>query len=74
MAEGLAKTILDGRIDVESAGISPCRDRATDEAIDVMQKEFSIDISDHRPRSVTDIELDPFDSLIALDSDVYGRL
>ena len=74
MAEGLAKTILDGKADVESAGISPCRDRATAEAIELMQKEFSIDISGHRPRSVTDIELDHFDSIIALDSYVYSRL
>lgn len=74
MAEGLAKTILDGKADVESAGISPCINRATAEAIDVMQKEFGIDISGHRPRSVTDIELDRFDSIIALDSYVYARL
>ena len=74
MAEGPARTILDGRTHVESAGTSPSRGRATCEAIELMQKGFSIDISGHRPRSVTDIELDRFDSIIALDSYVYGRL
>ena len=74
MAEGLARTILDCNADVESAGISPSRGRATYEAIELMQKGVSIDISGHRPRSVTDIELDRFDSIIALDSYLYGRL
>lgn len=63
IAEGLAKTILDGGTHVESAGISPSRNKATDEAIEVMQSEFGIDISGHRPRSVRDID-DPYGSRI----------
>jgi len=74
MAEGLAKKILDGRAHVESAGISPSRNRATNETIEVMKDEFSIDISNHRPRAVTDIDVTPFDTLIALDAYVYSYL
>lgn len=74
MAEGLAKEILDGRAHVESAGISPSRNRATDEAIEVMKDEFSIDISNHRTRAVSDMDVAPFDTLIALDTYVYSQL
>jgi len=74
MAEGLAKAILDGRAHVESAGIAPSRNRAPHEAIEVMKNEFSIDISNHRPRAVTDIDVIPFDTLIALDVYVYNHL
>lgn len=74
MAEGLAKEILNGRAHVESAGLSPSRDRATDETIKVMKDEFDIDISNHRTRAVTDVDISPFNTLIALDIYVYSHL
>ncbi len=59
---------------MESAGILPSRNRATDETIEVMQDEFGIDISGHRPRYVMDIDVDRFDTFIALDSYIYDCL
>ena len=74
IAEGLAKNILNGRVVVESAGTSPSRNRATDETIEIMHNEFDIDISNHRPRAVMNIQVEYFDFVIALDSYIYNCL
>lgn len=74
MAEGLAKKLLGPEARVESAGLEPMADRASEEAVWVMKTLFGVDISGHRPRSVSDVILEGFDFIIALDFSIYSRL
>jgi len=74
MAEGLAKKLLGPEARVESAGLAALAGRASEESILVMKALFSVDISGHRPRSVSDVPLDGFDFIIAIDSSIYSRL
>jgi protein-tyrosine phosphatase len=73
MATGLARKILGDLAVFESAGISPGDSQATDEAIEVM-REMGIDIRGHRPRRVSSVNLNDFDFIIAMDSNVNLQL
>lgn len=73
MAAGLARRMLEGHAEVESAGIAPYGDSATEETIQVMQ-QAGIDLSDHKPRNVTSLPLRDFDCVVAMDSLVYRYL
>lgn len=74
MAEGLAKKILGKKVNVESAGISPSFDSAADNAVQVMKADYGVDISQHQPRKISDVLLDKFDYVVALDSLIYSYL
>jgi len=74
MGEGLARKMLGSQTDGESAGTHPTRDRAADEAVEVMRSRFGIDISSHRPRNVKDVSVEDFDYVVAMDSGVAGDL
>ncbi len=74
MAEAMGKKSLPAAGRVESAGISLSFDGAQPEAVAVMQKEFGLDIANHRTRSVFDISLDPYHWIIVLDAYVYKTL
>jgi len=71
MAEGLAKKIFGNRVKVESAGLNPLFDCASEDAVNVMKDMYSIDISTHKPRSIKGVPIEQFDLVIALDSTVY---
>lgn len=66
MAEAVARHLLDSGVRVESAGIST--DDGASAAADAIRamKERGIDISDHRSRSVSALNLPDFDLLVAL--------
>ncbi len=49
-------------------------DRASEDAIWVLKTIFRIDIAGHRPRSVSELDLDDFDFVIALDPGIFSRL
>lgn len=66
MAAGLAQKMLEGRAEVESAGIAPYGDSTTDEVIRVMQEE-GIDLSDHRPKDVVALPLRDFDCIVTME-------
>jgi len=68
MAEGLAKKILKGIANVESAGIAAWGSKASEDAIRVMKDKFGIDISDHNPTDITDISIGNFDYIVTMDS------
>jgi len=68
MAEGIAKRILKGIANVESAGIAAWGYDASHEAIKVMKDEFDIDISEHNPTDITDLSLNKFDYIVTMDS------
>lgn len=76
MAAGIAKKILEElrHVHVETAGIAAYGSNATQEAVEVMQYEFGIDISKHRPQDVTTLSLNDFDYIIAMDSYVEKYL
>jgi len=74
MAAALAKRELKSSAEVESAGIITQSIGAAGPAIKVMQSEFGIDISWHIPRSISEISLDKFDYIIAMDSYVGDYL
>ncbi|MCW7074929.1 MAG: low molecular weight phosphatase family protein [Candidatus Methanospirare jalkutatii] len=65
MAAGLARKMLNA--EAESAGIAPFGTCATKEALEVMRK-FGVDISSHKPKHVTEVPLQNFDLIVALDS------
>ena len=67
MAAGIAKKMLKESVYVETAGIAAYGNSATQEAIQVMQSEFNIDISRHRPQDITTLSVDDFDYIIAMD-------
>lgn len=74
MAEGLAKKRLEQKLGIKSSGISPTFEAAQPEAIEVMQELFEVDISDHKPQLVSNIGVEDFDWIIALDAYVYNTL
>jgi protein-tyrosine-phosphatase len=74
MAEGLAKKLLGPEARVESAGLAAMAGRASEESIVAMKALFAVDISGHRPRSVSDVDLDGFDFIIAIDTSIYSSL
>jgi len=63
MAEGLARHLLGSRAEMMSAGSNPTH--LNPYAIDVMS-ELGIDISDHRSKSVDEIELAGIDLVVTL--------
>ena len=73
MAVGLAQKMFNGQVEVESAGISSSGQNATPKAIQVMH-EIGIDITSHRSRLVSELDLEKYDYIIILDPDVTRRL
>ncbi len=67
MAEGLVNHFLAGRFEAKSAGTEPAT-RVHPEAIAAM-RELGIDISGHRPKSVTEFVGAPFDLVITVCDD-----
>jgi protein-tyrosine-phosphatase len=74
MAEGLAKKMLGNKANIESAGLAAYFESAEEEAVEVLKNFYGIDISDHSPRNVTDLDLERFGLIIALDSIVWSNL
>jgi len=66
MAEGLARAVLGGAVDVYSAGSAPTR--VNPNAIAVMA-EAGIDISQQRSKAVSDIDAGSMDLIITLCAD-----
>lgn len=75
MAVGLASKLLTGNFSFDSAGIDTSFGRvANPNAINVMQNEYGIDISNHKTKDIETINLDRFDIIIAMDQYVFDEL
>ena len=74
MAEGLAKKILGGKAEVESAGLMPMFESAAPEGVAILKELFDVDISQHRPKDVSELLLDEYDRIIVLDTFVFNTL
>lgn len=59
---------------MESAGLAPEFMGAQDDAIDVLKENYQIDISKHRTKDITNLELHDYDWIIVLDAYVYNQL
>jgi arsenate reductase len=66
MAEGLARSILGGQLDVTSAGSQPSK--VNSYAIGAMS-EVGIDISGHHSKSVSDVDSASVDAVVTLCAD-----
>ena len=62
MAEGLLRKQMSSKISVKSCGLTP--EGPNDFMITIM-REVGIDMSEHQPLSLTDIENEKFDRIIA---------
>jgi protein-tyrosine-phosphatase len=74
MAVGIARKRLGNEMVTESAGIAPSGGKATEEAVLVMKAVYGVDISNHKPRGVAEVDLAAFAYVIALDLSIYTRL
>lgn len=67
MAEGLGRYYLKDIAEVESAGLYGSSRQAAQEAIELLRRFYTVDISSHRSRSVDEVDLNRFDLIISLD-------
>jgi protein-tyrosine-phosphatase len=75
MAEGLARKMLASLAEAESTGTHAMRGKpAAKDAVEVMRSRFNIDISTHRCRNATDVPMDDFDYIVAMDESVADDL
>jgi protein-tyrosine-phosphatase len=74
MAEGLAKKILGDKAKVESAGLMPMFESAALDGVTILKELFDVDISQHRPRDVSELSLREYDRIIVLDTYVYNTM
>ncbi len=74
MAEGLARKILGNKAEVESAGFMPMFDGAAPDAVAILNELFDVDISQHRPKDVSELSLGEYDRIIVLDAYVYNTM
>ena len=63
MAEGMARQMLEGKVDVQSAGSHPSQVNPL--AVEVM-REIGVDISGQRSKSIDDLNPDQLDLVITL--------
>jgi arsenate reductase len=73
MAAALAKQAFGERINADSVGIDVGDLSASPEAIKIMQ-EYGLNITGHRPRGISSVELNAYDFVIALSSSVKAEL
>ena len=66
IAVALARNMFGDTIHAESAGVDAYGEAASREAIRVMADQFTIDITDHRPRDVEDVSMSDFDYVVAM--------
>ncbi len=74
MAEGQAKKMLGNKVKIESAGLAPYFESAAEKTVEVLKNFYGNNISNHSPGNVTDLDLERFGLIIALDSIVWSNL
>ena len=75
MAVGVARKLLGNGVHAESAGIAAGKGAlATAEAVLAMKALYGVDISGHRSRDFSGLDVSGFDFVIAMDLYVYGRI
>lgn len=74
MAEVIVKTLHDGVLEADSAGVSPASGPVFPEMAAVVRDLYGADMSRHRPRHVLEFPVAEYDYIIAMDSAVFMRL
>ena len=67
MAEALARRRFGEAVKASSAGLRPQRPVDATNAVETLKAEFGLDVSDHVPRSVREVDLTTFDYVVAMD-------
>ena len=75
MAVGIARKVLGNGVRAESAGIGAAdASAATGEALLAVKALYGSDISAHRSRDISKVDVTAYDFVIAMDLYVYGRI
>ncbi len=74
MAAVIARTLHEGAIEADSAGVSPAAGPVFPEMAAVVRELYGSDMSRHRPRHVLEFPVEKYDYIIAMDSAVFMRL
>ena len=74
LAKIIAEKLYGGKIEAESAGISPAHCPVYEEAVCIAEKSYGADFAGHKTRHVLEYSLDEFDHIIAMDSSVYTAM
>jgi len=74
MAEAIIKKRLGEAVHAESAGIAAHGNAPSKEAVELVQALYGADISRHRPRNISEVDLSRFDFILAMDTSVFMRL
>lgn len=74
MAESLAKRRFGDSLTVLSAGLRPQKAEDAQEAIDTLKFDFGLDAAGHVPRDVRDVDLQAFDTVVAMDKHIAKKL
>jgi protein-tyrosine-phosphatase len=74
MAEAIIKKRLGDAVHAESAGTAAFGNASSKEAVELVRELYGADISTHRPRNISEVDLSRFDFVLAMDSSVFMRL
>jgi len=74
MAAAISNFLHAELLEAESAGTAAWEPAANKKAVDVMCELFSVDISTHKPRRLSDLNLQAYDIVVALDHAVATEL
>ena len=74
LAEYIARKKFGGRISVSSAGLLPGSKEDAENAIFTLKSLFGVDASNHESRNVRTVDIDTFDLVVTLDSEVATEL
>jgi len=74
MAEAMVNQLGDGEVRAESAGIAALDGRTPGPNVVLAARERGFDVTHHRARRVGDVDLDPFDRIVALEPIVAAAL
>jgi arsenate reductase len=74
MAAAIVKKRLGEAVLAESAGTAASGNVPSQEAVELVRALYGADISRHRPRNISEVDLSRFDFILAMDSSVFMRL
>jgi protein-tyrosine phosphatase len=74
MAEVIVKTLHEGVLEADSAGVSPVPGPVFAEMAAVVWELYGADMSRHHPRHVLEFPIAEYDCIVAMDSAVFIRL
>jgi protein-tyrosine-phosphatase len=74
IAEALARHDLSSVAHFESAGLRPQKQADAKRAVEMPKAKYRLDVSNHVPRGIADLDLDRFDYVVAMDKSIARQL